>query len=201
MAIIISFWWFDDSSHYITIEFLKDKGRAAQKVKDYLAKLKSHNRKPKAIHLDGSKEFLNVSRWCQENSIEVQTTAPYSPSQNSVAKHMNWTLVEIACAMIQGLPEYLWEYAISHASYLCNHIGTKSLKQQTLYEKWFKKKPNISHLWEFRAPVWVLLQGQKKPRKMETKSQRRVFVGFDDGSKSIKYYNVETCKVLTSRNI
>ena len=29
------------------------------------------------------------------------------------------------------------------------------------YEKWFTKKPNISHLREFGAPVWVLLQGQK----------------------------------------
>ena len=54
---------------------------------------------------------------------------------------------------------------------------------------------------EFGAPVWVLLQGQNKPRKMETKSRRRIFVGYDDGSKSIQYYNAETRKVLTSRNI
>jgi hypothetical protein len=36
---------------------------------------------------------------------------------------------------------------------------------------------------------------------METKSRRRIFVGYDDGSKSIKYYNAETRKVLISRNI
>jgi len=30
---------------------------------------------------------------------------------------------------------------------------------------------------EFGAPVWVLLQGKKEPRKMETKSRRRIFVG------------------------
>src|SRR6266700_4907956 len=64
----------------------------------------------------------------------------------------------------------------------------------------FKKKPNVSHLREFGAPVWVLLQGQKVPRKMESKSRRRVFVGYDDGSKSVKYYNAETHKILTSRN-
>ena len=66
----------NDFSHYITTEFLKEKGGAAQKVKEYLAKLISHNRKPKAIHLDGGKEFLNVSSWCQEKGIEVQITAP-----------------------------------------------------------------------------------------------------------------------------
>ena len=64
----------------------------------------------------------------------------------------------------------------------------------------FKKKPNVSHLQEFGALVWVLLQGQKVPRKMESKSRRRVFVSYDDGSKSVKYYNVETRKILTSRN-
>ena len=61
-------------------------------------------------------------------------------------------------------------------------------------------KPNVSHLREFGTEVWVLLQGQKQPRKMETKSRRRLFMGYDDGSKSIKYYNAETRKVLTSRN-
>src|ERR1700678_4551476 len=114
---------------------------------------------------------------------------------------MNRTLVEIARAMIRGLPEFLWEYAINHSTYLCNQAFTKSVKGQTPYEKWFNKKPNISHLCEFGAPVWVLLQGQKEPGKMETKFRRRIFVGYDDGSKSIKYYNAETRKVLTSRNI
>ena len=35
---------------------------------------------------------------------------------------------------------------------------------------------------------------------MLAKSQRRAYVGFDDGSKSILYYNAKTRKVLTSRN-
>jgi hypothetical protein len=35
---------------------------------------------------------------------------------------------------------------------------------------------------------------------MLPKSQRRSLVGFDDGSKSVMYYNPETRKVLTSWN-
>ncbi len=35
---------------------------------------------------------------------------------------------------------------------------------------------------------------------MLPKSHRRSLVGFDDGSKSVKYYNAEMRKVLTSRN-
>ena len=108
----------DDSSRYITTEFLKEKKEAAKKVKTYLAMLTSHNKKPKAIHIDRGKEFLNVTSRCQENGIEIQKTAPYSSSQNGIAERMNCTLVEIAQAMLRGLPEFLWEYAVRHASYL-----------------------------------------------------------------------------------
>ena len=102
--------------------------------------------------------------------------------------------------MMRSLPQFLWEYAVNHASYLRNRAYTKSLGNQTPYEKRFKRKPNVVHLREFGTLVWVLLQGQKEPRKMESKSRQRIFVGYDDGSKSIKYYNPEIRKVLTSRN-
>ena len=100
----------------------------------------------------------------------------------------------------QNLPEFLWEYAIVHAAYLHNRAYTKFLQNLTPYQKWNKTKPNVNHLGEFGAPVWVLLQGQKKPRKMLPKSQKQAYVGFDDGSKSVKYYNPETRNILTSRN-
>jgi hypothetical protein len=35
---------------------------------------------------------------------------------------------------------------------------------------------------------------------MLPKSRRRVYLGFDDGAKAVKYYNAETRKILTSRN-
>jgi hypothetical protein len=38
-------------------------------------------------------------------------------------------------------------------------------------------------------------------KKLESKSRQQVFVDYDNGSRSIKYYNAETCKVLTSQNL
>jgi hypothetical protein len=115
---------------------------------------------------------------------------------------MNCTLVELARTMIKGqdLPEFLWEPAIAHAAYVRNRAYTRALKGETPYEAWFKKKPNVSHLQEFGAPVWVLLQGQKEPRKILSKSKRRAYIGFEDGPKAVKYYNTETKKILTSQN-
>jgi hypothetical protein len=68
------------------------------------------------------------------------------------------------------------------------------------YEGWNNIKPNVSNLREFGAPVWILLQGQKEERKMLPKSKRRVYIGYKDGVKAVKYYNVATCNILTSRN-
>ena len=117
---------------------------------------------------------------------------------------MNRTVVELARAMLNShqLPQFLWEHAIAHAVYVLNRAFTKPSGNKTPYETWFKKRPNVSHLQEFGAPVWILLQGQKEPPKMLPKSRRHAHVGYDDGSKSILhvYYQAETRKVLKSRN-
>jgi hypothetical protein len=170
----------DDAERFSTTEFLKQKGEASQKVIEYLTHLKTQGRKPKAIRVDRGKEFVNddLKTWCWQQGIEIHMTAPYSPSQNGIAERMNRTIVKPARAMLRGLPEFLWEYAVSHSSYLRNQTYTRTLDNKTPYEMRFKRKPNVSHLREFGAPVWVLLQGQKVPRKMESKSRRRVFVGY-----------------------
>ena len=115
---------------------------------------------------------------------------------------MNCTLIKLVWTMraATNLPKFLWEEATAHVAYLRNQSYTISVKGSTPYQKWHRIRPNVTHLWEFGAPVWVLLQGQKVPQKMLPKSQHRSFVGFDDGSKSVKYYSTETRKILTLWN-
>ena len=102
---------------------------------------------------------------------------------------MNHMLVELAHAMLTAadLLEFLWEPAIAHAAYLRNLLHMKPRTKMTPYQLWNGRKPNVAHLREFGAPVWVLLQGQKVQRTMLPKSQRRAYVGYDEGSKSILY--------------
>jgi len=115
---------------------------------------------------------------------------------------MNRTIVELGRAMLNGqhLSEFLWEHAILHVVYIRNRSYTKPLQTLTPFQGWRKRKPDVSHLREFGAPVWILLQGQKETRKMLPKSKRQLYVGFDDGAKAMKYYNAETRKVLVSQN-
>jgi transposase InsO family protein len=100
----------DDTRRYTIVNFLKRKDEAAQGVVEYLMHLKMQGKFPKAIRIDSGKEFVNemLKAWCCQNSIDIQMTAPYSPSQNGIAEQMNRTIV-LARAMIksQDLLEYL----------------------------------------------------------------------------------------------
>ena len=160
----------DDASRMITVDFLKGKNEAVQKVKDYITHLTVHGRNPRCIRVDRGKEFINqaLQAWSRERGLDIQQTAPYTPSQNGVAERANRTLVELARAMIRGqrAPEFLWELSVAHAAYLRNRAYTATLKDKTPYEIWYGSKPDVSHLREFGAPVWVLLQGQHKERKI-----------------------------------
>jgi len=87
-----------------------------------------------------------------------------------------------------------------HAAYVRNLAYTKFLPDMTPYQIWHRCKPNVAHLHEFGAPIWVLSQGQHVIRKMLPKSQCQAYVGHDDGSKAIKYYNTATRNILTLQN-
>ncbi|KAK0468820.1 hypothetical protein IW261DRAFT_1573432 [Armillaria novae-zelandiae] len=66
-----------------------------------------------------------------------------------------------------SLPSNLWDELYVIASYLNNLTTTKSLSSKTPYKKWFKKKPNLSHLREIGCHAFVLIQNQHNPKIYE----------------------------------
>jgi hypothetical protein len=128
--------------------------------------------------------------------ITIETTAPYSPSQNGVAERFNRTLLELAWAMLieKNLPIFLWDKAVAHAAYLQNRAPTCALDGKTPYEAWTGQKPDVAHLREFRCDVWVLDESKNRSQ-LSPKSKKMKFTGFMDGSKSICYYDAATLSI------
>ncbi len=62
------------------------------------------------------------------------------------------------------------------------------------------EKLNISHLQEFGSLVWILNQGQYAKRKILPKSHQYYYMGNEDGSDSIIYYNKQMKKLHIFRN-
>jgi hypothetical protein len=194
----------DDATRRPRVCFLKTKDGATLAVKNYVTNLKTQGKTPKALRFDRGREFVNndLATWLMAQGIEIQTTAGYSPAQNGAAERLNRTLVELARAMLlaRDIPLFLWEYAIRHAAYLRERAETRAKPDTTPYMEWNGIKPDVSHLREFGTPVFILQQGQKEPPKLQPRSKQMLFMGYEEGSKSVFYYNPETRHVLTSRN-
>jgi hypothetical protein len=88
----------------------------------------------------------------------------------------------------KNIPISLWPTTIAHTAYLRNRAYSNALKTQTPYERWYKKKPDVTHLQEYGSPVIVLIEGENVP-KLEPKAREYLFVGFDDETSSVKYYD------------
>ena len=144
--------------------------------------------------MDNGHEYLNkdLQNWCLERGIQFETTAPHSPEQNGMAERMNRTLAKLMHAMIiqQNLSKILWPQAIQHAAYLRNQCHTKALSDSTPYQRWTNTKPDIAHFQEFGTPVWILNE-QPNLSKLTTKSNKYLFMGFEDGPRVIKYYDAK----------
>jgi hypothetical protein len=62
----------DNASHYTTVEFLKTKSQATQKIQDYMTHLKARGQSPYAIRMDRGTKFVNedLCTWCHSQGIQ-----------------------------------------------------------------------------------------------------------------------------------
>ena len=184
---------------------MKQKSDATGSIKEHLTKIHRHFGKwPKWLRINNGKELINeeIKKWAAEKGIILETTAPYSPSQNRVAEWFNQTLLELAWAMIiaKNLPTFLWDEAVSHANYLQNCSSTIALKGMMAHKVYTKKKPDVSHLQEFGYDIWVLDESGTRS-KLDPKSKKMIFVGFMDGPKAIRYYDAKSRSIKVSQNV
>lgn len=193
----------DDATRRTTVLFMRDKTEAKVKVINYFTYLERQlGFQPKKLRIDNGGEYVNeaLKEWCGKSGVEIEPTALHSPSQNGVAERFNRTLMELARAMLiaRNLPNFLWSEAVSYAAYLRNRAPTRALEGKTPHEAWTGEKPNVSHLREFGASVWIKIETPVS--KLSPRAIKHVFVGFEDGPKAVKYYDAPMRSVKVSRN-
>jgi transposase InsO family protein len=194
----------DDCCRICAVLFMSNKTEANDLIKQYvkLLEVRFGEGKVKYLRFDNGKELINtdLKRWAATKGIMVEATAPYSPSQNGIAERFNRTLLELARAMLfeSGLPTFLWTEAVKHAAYIRNRSPTRALDGKTPIEAWTGEKPDVSHFRAFGNDVWILVEGDRS--KLEPKSAKYRFVGFEDGSKAVRYYDEAKRSIKVSRN-
>uniref|UniRef100_A0A251RQU6 Putative ribonuclease H-like domain, Reverse transcriptase, RNA-dependent DNA polymerase n=1 Tax=Helianthus annuus TaxID=4232 RepID=A0A251RQU6_HELAN len=136
------------------------------------------------------------------NGIRHQLTNSFTPQQNGVAERKNRTLMELSRSMmnVKQLPNCYWAEAIACATYILNRTITKTRPNQTPYEAWNGRKPNVDHLRVFGSLAYAHIPKQHRS-KLNEKTEKTIFVGYSEQSKGYKLYNPHTNKIVISRDV
>ena len=80
-----------------------------------------------------------------------------SPQQNGVSERGMRTHAECAQALLiaSGLPQFLWEGAMKHATWIQDRTPARANIGKSPYEMRHKKKPHLTGIQEFSAAAYV----------------------------------------------
>ena len=98
------------------------------------------------------------------------------------------------------MPKSYWAEAANTAVYLMNRCTTSGVHEVTPHEKYFGKKPNLSHIRIFGAIAYVHIPDETR-QKLDPKSEKCILVGYSLEQKGYKCYNPSTRKSRVSRDV
>jgi hypothetical protein len=102
-------------------------------------------------------------------------------------------------SMLSGakLEQEFWKDAVGTACYLVNRSPSSVLDEKMPHEVWNVKKPSLEHLSVFGRDAYVHVQKENRI-KLDNKFEKCIFVGYKDGIKGYKLWNLGTNNVFYS---
>ena len=212
----------DDSSRWTSIFTMRNKSDTfscfklfrAQAEKHTGAKLKSLNvikrsaksaEELKLLRTDNGGEYVSneFKSYLQEHGIRHQLNVAYTSQQNGVAERMNRTLMDCIRSMLRtsSLDKKFWAESSATAEYIRNREVSRSLPHNiTPYHQWIGEAPNVSHLRMFGCKCWFVTP-KFKLKKLITRSKEGLMMGYFYQSKGYKIWDVESSKLVVSRDV
>ena len=181
----------DDYTRKTWVYFLKEKSEAFEVFKKFKVMVeKMTGCYIKALRSDRGGEYMSTAftRFCNEQGIKRFLTAPYSPQQNGVAERKNRTILDMVWPMLKckNMPKEFWVEAVQCAVYVQNRCPHAKLEDQTPQEAWSGYKPTVSHLKVFGSVAYAHVPDQRRT-KLDDKSKKYVFIGYDEKMKAFNY--------------
>ena len=82
-------------------------------------------------------------------------TLPSKMAQLNTWTALYWNQHELCCHKHTCQITQYWAEAVAPAAYLKNQVTPAFKKDQTPFERWYGKKPDISHLRVFRSSIYL----------------------------------------------
>eukprot|EP00253_Pinus_taeda_P015360 PITA_15360 len=104
--------------------------------------------------------------------------------------------------MLSGarLGQEFWAEVVETACYLVNRTPSSALEDKTPQEVCNGRKPSLSHLRVFGCDAYVHVPKEKRT-KLDSKSEKCIFIGYKHGLKGYKLWNPVTRKDVCSRDV
>jgi hypothetical protein len=195
----------DDFSRKSWLYFLKSKDEMLYKFCIFKARLELETgNKIRILRSDKGGEYLSneFKSYCSENGIIRELIQAAMPQQNGMSERRNQTLMERAHNLASdcNLPISLWTEAAATAAYLINRNPTRANSGTTPEEKFSGKKPNIDHLNIFGCISYLHVPKDSR-KKLDSKTQKCLFLRYDEESKVYRLYDHKRQKIVLSRDV
>jgi len=195
----------DDYCRWTWVKFLRSKDNAYDVFSNFCTQIQSEKEmKISKVRSDHSGEFENepFETFCEKHGIIHEFSSPRTPQQNGVVERKNITLQEMARTMIHenNLAKHFWAEAVNTTFYVQNRIYIRPNLEETTYELFKGRRPNISYFHQFGCTCYIL---NKKLylKKFDVKAQRGIFLSYPERSKAYRVYNSETLCVEESMHV
>ena len=183
----------DDYSRMRWVYLLKTKSEAFQTFKNFHAWIENQAQAHiGTFQFDNGKEYISneFEYYLSKNGITHQTSIPYNPQQNGVAKRMNRTLMNMERSMMffKNVKLMFWGDVVVCTTYLRNRSPYHALEDNTPHEMWFGHLPLVRNLRAFGSTCYDLIPKEKR-NKLGARSGRCIFLGYPDTSKAYRLYD------------
>ena len=193
----------DDYSRYTRVYLLSSKDEAENMFIKFKTEVENQkNKKVKRLRSDrgGEYGFALLKKFCEENGIVHEVTAPRIPEQNGIAERKNRTLKDMMNVMLisSSLPSNIWVEVILSACHVLNRVPHKKIRK-TPYELWEGRAPNLGYfkVWGCLAKVGI---PEPHKKKIGPKTKDSVFIGYAQNNPACRCLVLETNNIVEIRD-
>ena len=195
----------DDATRFMSVAALKRKSEAFIAFKQFKTAMENQTGyKVKIQRDDKGGEYISKAydEYCRSQGILRQHTITNEPHQNGVAERANRTLDEGVTTMLEEskLPLSMWYHALAALVHTRNRSPNSALGGNISFTCFYGKVPDVSYFRVFGCTAYVHVQKNKR-KKLQSHTQRCVFIGYPLEYKGWKFYNPITKTILFNNSV
>lgn len=205
MALIFFLTIVDDYSRGTWVYLMKHKDQTAAMLMNFYNMVETQfNASIKRIRSDNDTEFINstLQKFFHQKGILHESSCVATPQQNGRVERKHRHILNVARALRfqANLPIRFWGECILAATHIINRTLTAANQGVTPYEMLFERPPTYNHLRVFGCLCYVGTNSKQRD-KFDSRADRCIFIGYPQGQKGWKVYNLKTHQFYVSRDV